>query len=67
MDACDHEAEPGAGFDFGESATFEEGEVGGGPVGGIFAADEVPVLAADDDGAQDAFGLVATKGPHHLI
>jgi hypothetical protein len=41
MDACDDEAEPGAGFDFGESATFEEGEVGGGPVGGIFAADEV--------------------------
>ena len=62
MEAGDDEAEPGAGFDFGESAAFEEGEVGGGPGGGIFAADEIPVLATDDDGAQNAFGLVVVDG-----
>ena len=58
MEAGDDEAELGAGFDFCESAAFKEGEIGGGPFGGVFAADEVPIFPADDDGAQNAFGLV---------
>ena len=37
------------GFYFGKSAAFEEGEVGGGPCGGVFAADEFPFFPADHD------------------
>ena len=62
MDSGDDEAEPCSGFYFGKSAAFEEGEVGGGPCGGIFAADEVPILTSDQDRSQDAFCLVVIYG-----
>ena len=65
MNAGNDEAEPSSGFDFCESAAFKEGEVDGGPGGGVFAADEIPVLSADHDGSQDAFGLVITNQGHY--
>ena len=62
MAACDDETKPEARIDLGESATFEDGDVGGGPVGGVFAADEVSVFSTDHDRSQDAFGLVVVDG-----
>lgn len=62
MAPCDDEAKPRARIDLGESTAFEDGEVGSGPVGGVFAADEIPVLSADHDGSQDALGLVVIDG-----
>ena len=43
--------EVGPGFDLGEAATFEDGVEVGGVRCRVFAADQQPVLPADDDGA----------------
>ena len=57
-DAVDGVAQPGFGIDLVELGGFDEAVDRGGAVAALVGAGEQPVLAADGDAAQRAFGGV---------
>ena len=62
VDAGEDVAEPGEGLDADELAgTGEAAQDGGGVAAGV-AAEEGPVVAADGDAAERAFGGVVVDG-----
>ena len=62
VDAGQDVAEPGEGFDADELAGAGEAAQDGGGVAAGVAAEEGPVVAADGDAAERAFGGIIVDG-----